>query len=67
MAKYKVELDEKTCIGCMACTVACENFVANGDKAKVVNATIEQAEFKVNSEAEEGCPVQAIKITKIDE
>lgn len=67
MAKYKVELDEKTCIGCMACTVACENFVPSGDKAKVVNETIEQTDFKSNSEAEEGCPVQAIKITKLEE
>lgn len=67
MAKYKVELDANTCIGCRACTVACENFVPAGDKAKVVNATIEQADLKANKEAEESCPVQAIKITKIEE
>jgi ferredoxin len=66
MTKYKVELDENTCIGCRACTVVCDNFVPKGDKAKVVNATIEQADLKVNKEAEDGCPVQAIKITKIE-
>jgi ferredoxin len=67
MTKYKVELDANTCIGCRACTVACDNFVPAGDKAKVVNATIEQADLKLNKEAEEGCPVGAIKITKIEE
>jgi ferredoxin len=67
MTKYKVELDADTCIGCRACTVVCENFVPKDDKAKVVNAIIEQADLKANKEAEEGCPVQAIKITKIDE
>jgi ferredoxin len=67
MAKYKVEVDTNTCIGCRACTVICDNFVPNGDKVKVVNSTIEQADLKLNKEAEEGCPVQAIKITKLDE
>jgi ferredoxin len=67
MTKYKVELDENVCIGCRACTVVCDNFVPKDDKAKVVNATIEQADFKVNKEAEEGCPVGAISIKKIEE
>jgi ferredoxin len=67
MSKYKVELDENTCIGCRACTVACDNFVPHNDKAKVVNETIEQADLKANKDAEEGCPVSAIKITKLAE
>ena len=67
MAKYKIELNEKTCIGCKACTVVCENFIPDGDKAKVVNETIEQSEFKINKEAEEACPVKCITITKIED
>ncbi len=67
MAKYTVEVDPKLCIGCGACTVACDNFVMNGDKAKANNSTIEQADFKANKEAEEGCPVSAIIIKKIEE
>jgi len=67
MVKYNVEVDLNTCIGCRACTVACENFVPNGDKVKVVNSPIEQANLKANKDAEEGCPVGAIKITKIEE
>ncbi|MGV8171372.1 MAG: ferredoxin [Candidatus Woesearchaeota archaeon] len=67
MTKYKVELDINTCIGCKACTVACDNFVPNGDKVKVVNPTIEQADLKANKDAEEGCPVSAITITKLED
>lgn len=67
MAKYKVELDANTCIGCRACTVACDNFIPKDDKAKVVNSIIEQADLNSNKEAEEGCPVSAIKITKLAE
>jgi ferredoxin len=67
MAKYKVEVEWNTCIGCRACTVTCDNFVPKDDKVKVVNETIEQADLKANKEAEEGCPVSAIKITKLDE
>lgn len=67
MSKYTVELDEKTCIGCRACTVACQNFVPEGDKAKVVNHTIEQSDLKSNKEGQEVCPVNCITITKIEE
>jgi ferredoxin len=67
MTKYKVELDERTCIGCMACTVTCDNFVSAGDKAKVVKDVIEQADLKTNKEAEESCPVSAITVKKIEE
>ena len=67
MTKYKVEVDENTCIGCRACNVACDNFTMKGDKAKPVKDIIEQPEFKANKDAEEGCPVGAIKVTKIEE
>ena len=62
MAKYRIELDKDTCIGCGACTVACDNFVMDGDKAKVVNHDVD--ELKCNQDAADGCPVTAIKITK---
>ncbi|GIU68793.1 MAG: ferredoxin [Candidatus Woesearchaeota archaeon] len=64
MAKYKIELDRNTCIGCGACTVACDNFVTDGDKAKVVNSEVDS--IGCNKEAADGCPVGAIKITKIE-
>lgn len=67
MTKYKVEVDLNTCIGCRACTVVCDNFVPSGEKVKVVNSVVEQANLKTDKEAEEGCPVSAITITKIEE
>lgn len=62
MAKYKIEVDRETCIGCGACTVACDNFVLDEDKARPVKGEVD--EIGCNQEACDGCPVQAIKITK---
>ena len=62
MAKYKIEVDKNNCIGCAACTVACNNFVMDGDKAKPVKAEVD--ELTCNQEAADSCPVTAIKITK---
>ena len=67
MTKYQIELDEKACIGCRACTVACTNFIPSDDKAKVVKDIIDQSELKENKDAEASCPVNCIKITKIEE
>lgn len=64
MVKYKIELDRNTCIGCGACTVACDNFVTDGDKAKVVNGEVDA--IGCNQEASDQCPVNAIKVTKIE-
>lgn len=64
MAKYKIELDKETCIGCRACTVASDNFVEDGDKAKVVKSEVDS--IGANQEAADGCPVSAIKVTKIE-
>ncbi len=62
MAKYKIELDKDTCIGCGACTVACDNFILDGDKAKPVKTEVD--ELGCNQDAADGCPVSAIKIEK---
>lgn len=64
MVKYKVELDREICIGCGACTVACDNFVKDGEKAKVVNPEVDS--LGKNQEAADGCPVNAIKVAKIE-
>jgi len=62
MTKYIISVDKKTCIGCGACTVACDNFVMDGDKAKPVKSEVESV--GCNQEAVDGCPVSAIKVEK---
>ena len=62
MAKYSIEVNKDLCIGCGACTVSCDNFVMDGDKAKPVKSEVD--EMGCNQEAADGCPVTAIIITK---
>jgi len=62
MAKYIISVDKEICIGCGACTVACNNFVMDGEKSKPVKAEVD--EIGCNQEACDGCPVAAIKIEK---
>jgi len=62
MVKYLITIDKNTCIGCGACTVACDNFIMDGDKAKPVKAEVD--ELSCNQEAADGCPVSAITVTK---
>ena len=62
MKKYKVTVDEQACIGCAACTVVCGNFIMEGDKAKAKKTEISEKELKANKEAENACPVNAIKV-----
>jgi ferredoxin len=65
MPKYKVFLDKEVCIGCGACTVECDNFVKDGDKVKVVDSEVD--EIGCNTKAADACPVNCIKVEKIDE
>jgi len=64
---YKITVDKTKCIGCGACVAQCpENFEIKNDgenKAYVKKAKI--SELGCNKDAEEVCPVDAIKIEKI--
>ncbi len=64
MAKYKVEVDEEKCIGCGACVAQCDNFEMNGDKAVPKEAEVD--DISCNKDAEDACPVQAIKVTEME-
>ena len=64
MVKYSVSVDKKTCIGCGACTVSCDNFVMDGDKAKPVKSEVDSV--GCNQEAADGCPVSAISVKKVE-
>ncbi len=63
MTKYKIELDQKQCIGCGVCTQECDNFEIDESKAKVKQTTIN--DIGCNQKAADACPVNAIAIKKI--
>tara|TARA_Y100000310_G_scaffold341089_1_gene439064 strand:- start:6421 stop:6786 length:366 start_codon:yes stop_codon:yes gene_type:complete len=80
MTKYKIEFDREVCIGALACTAVAENFWPKAEDGKVdlTGATyneqtelweliIDEKDFQVNQDSAESCPVEAIKITKIEE
>ena len=58
----KIKFDKEACIGCGACASVCDNWVMDNDKAKPKKTTISEDELKRNKEAEDVCPVDAIKI-----
>ena len=58
----KIKFDKEACIGCGACASVCDNWVMDNDKAKPKKTTISEDELKSNKEAEDVCPVDAIKI-----
>ena len=60
---YKIEVTDE-CIGCGACTGACDNFELKDNKAYPKKAEVE--EIGCNKEAADICPVKAIKITKTE-
>ncbi|HEX9664559.1 MAG TPA: ferredoxin [Patescibacteria group bacterium] len=80
MAKYKIEFDRQACIGALVCNLLSERFYLKADDGKVdlANAVyneatkkweliIDEADLKANKEAAESCPVDAIKVTKIED
>ncbi|PIU75767.1 ferredoxin [Candidatus Pacearchaeota archaeon CG06_land_8_20_14_3_00_35_12] len=65
MAKYKVSVDAKKCIGCGACVSACpKNFKLKDGKSHPIKAEIDEKDLKCVQEAVKICPVCAIAIKK---
>ena len=61
---FKVTVDKDTCTGCGVCEGTCDNFKMGDDgKAEVVKAEVEEA--GCNKDAEEACPVDAIKVQEV--
>ena len=61
---FKVEVDPELCIGCSACANVCGNFELKDDgKAHPKQAKV--AAVGCNQEAQEACPVKAIKVTQV--
>ena len=80
MVKYKIEFDRDTCIGAFACTAVAPEFwpTAEDGKVDLANATfnketnkweliIDEKDYEINKESAEVCPVEVIKLTKIED
>ena len=80
MAKFRIIYDREACIGAAACAAAAPKFwVMNADgKADLISSTydtetkrfeliIEEANYLENKDAADVCPVEAIKIIKLEE
>jgi ferredoxin len=80
MPKYRIEFDREACIGALACNAIAPEFwtLAKDGKVDLKDATfnketkkwvlvIEEKDFKVNDDAGYSCPVNVIKIIKIEE
>ncbi len=62
MGNFKINFDKNACIGCSACVSVCDNWIRDNNKVKPKKTTISEKELKSNKEAEDACPVNAIKI-----
>lgn len=62
MKEFKIELDKEKRIGCNVCASVSDNWIMDGNKAKPKKTLISEEESKSNKEAENICPVKAIKI-----
>ncbi len=68
MAKYKVKIDQESCIGCGACCANFEFFEFNDDGVSTVKGKTEDiVEGEDIEEAANVCPVDAIKVEKAEE
>ena len=61
MVKYKIKYDREACIGCMNCVSVCPNNWEE-DEYKVEVKKTEVDDLGCNKEAEDVCPVDAIKV-----
>lgn len=66
MAKFKIEIDKDACIGCGACEAQCPDNFKMGDDSKARVKNSELSELGCSKDAKEVCPVDAIKIIKVE-
>ena len=57
---FKIKVNKESCIGCGACTGACDNFELKDGKAYAKKTEVE--EIGCNQQAADVCPVEAIKV-----
>ena len=80
MPKFKIVFDREVCIGALACTAVAENFwprskdgkvdltgAAYNEQTKKWELVIDDKDFQINQDAADSCPVEAIKVIKLEE
>ena len=65
MKKFKIEVNQKKCIGCGACASVCDNFKLVNGKSQPKKKIISEKELECNLKAKNICPVKAISVTEI--
>lgn len=60
---WEISVDKEKCIGCGACAAQCKNFEIKNGLAIAKKTKVN--ELGCNKDAEEVCPVGAIKIEKV--
>lgn len=67
MSKYRIEVDESTCIGCGVCEGVCADNWQLAEKGGAYKGNSKKAEVDdlgCNMDAAENCPVTCIHITE---
>ena len=80
MAKYKISYDREACIGALGCLGVTEELWELADDGKVNlkgaefneetqrwELIIDEEDFDIARASEDACPVQAIKVEKVEE
>lgn len=67
MAKYKIIFSPEDCLGCGTCTAICpDNWEFDEEAGKSKPKQTELEDLGCNKEAEDSCPMGAIKIEKVE-
>ena len=79
MVKYKIIYDKNTCIGTLACIEVAKKFFTKADDGKVTligskdlgdgkfELIIDAKDLELAKNSEDVCPVDAIKVEKIED
>ena len=67
MSKYILKHYKDLCIGCAVCSTIAPNFWKMGtdNKVSLIRSGFGGKNFKINKQAKDSCPVNAIKIRKV--